>query len=305
VFQSIESIYRESYETLGKVQELSWKILPFVVLVMVLAYMYHAVRNDKGSYTELFFKLGATAVTLISYRWWTVWLGTFIVEIAKLFQSGEGISGYYATVLELYKQHATSEARWWQVGAQVYGFFYHTLIWLSVALVALASVFFEMIQFWAQVFLWILGPIAIMLALFPNFKGAFITWLNRFIAVCFWSVIYVLASRVFNGLITSTFTEAWAQNGQQGVGLQAESFTVWKLFLFSIAYLYAIIRIPATTGWLIDHSFGFASGLIITTTTLATAKLRAFGLGAAQMAGTSRAAVARGIGKALGRQFRP
>lgn len=304
MFQSIESIYRESYETLSKVQDLAWKILPFIVLVMVTVYVYQAVRNNRGNYTELFFKLGGAAVALLSYRWWTVSVGTLIVEIAKLFQNGEGISGYYSTVLELYKQYAVAEARWWEVGAQLYGFFYHTLIWLSVALVALASVFFEMIQFWAQAFLWILGPIAIMLSLFPNFKGAFVTWLNRFIAVCFWSVIYVLASRVFNGLISGTFAEAWGQNSAVGGGVQAESFTIWKLFLFSIAYLYAIIRIPATTGWLIDHSFGFASGLIITTTTLATAKLRAFGLGAAHMAGTGRGAVMRGIGKALGRQFR-
>jgi hypothetical protein len=157
-----------------------------------------------------------------------------------------------------------------------------------------------MIQFWAQAFLWILGPIAIMLALFPNFKGAFITWLNRFIAVCFWSVIYVLASRIFNDLIATTFTEAWNQSKQSGVGL-AESFTIWKLFLFSIAYLYAIYRIPATTGWLIDHSFGFASGMIVAKTGMATAKIRAITSSAAGFAGSGRAAIARGFGRIFGR----
>jgi len=299
VFQTIESIYRESYEALGKVQELAWKVLPFVVLIMVVAYMYSAIRHDRANYTEMFFKLGAATVALVSYRWWSVWIGTLIVEIAKLFQNGQGISGYYSSVLELYKQHAVAEARWWQVGAQIYGFFYHTLIWLSVALVALASVFFEMIQFWAQVILWILGPIAIVLTLFPNFRGVFVTWLNRFIAVCFWSVIYVLMSRIFNDLIGGTFAEAWTHNTQKGVGFQAESFTIWKLFLFSLAYLYAIYRIPATTGWLIDHSFGFASGLIAAKTGIAAGKFTAISKGAANMAGAGRAAVARGIGRIL------
>jgi hypothetical protein len=295
VFQTIESIYRESYQALGKVQELAWKVLPFVVLIMVVAYMYNAVRNERAHYTEMFFKLGATAVALVSYRWWSVQIGTFIVEIAKLFQNGQGISGYYASVLELYKQHAASEARWWEVGAQIYGFFYHMLIWLSVALVALASVFFEMIQFWAQAFLWILGPVAIVLALFPNFKGTFVTWLNRFVAVCFWSVIYVLASRVFNDLIGGTFSEAWSNSNQKGVG----SFTIWKLFLFSLAYLYTIYRIPATTGWLIDHSFGFASGMIAAKTGIIAGKVTAFSKNATSLAGAGRTAVARGIGKIL------
>lgn len=300
MFQNIESIYRESYNALAMVQEFAWKILPFVVLVMVIAYMYVAVKQGQTNYTEMFFKLGTAAVALFSYRWWSVWIGTLIVEVAKLFQNGKGISGYYSTVLDLYKNHAAAESRWWEVGAQLYGFFYHTLIWLSVALVALASVFFEMIQFWAQAFLWILGPIAITLALFPNFKGAFTTWLNRFIAVCFWSVIYVLVSRVFNDLIGSTFSEAWDQSKQSGVGL-AEGFTTWKLFLFSLAYLYAIYRIPATTGWLIDHSFGFASGWIVASTAKATTRFRTIGSGAMNVAGAGRAAVARGIGRVFGR----
>ena len=300
MFQTIESIYRESSKVLDLVQDLAWKLLPLVVLIMVIVYIYQAVRNGRANYAEMFFKLGSAALVLLSYKWWSVWIGTFIVEIAKLFQNGEGISRYYSNVIDLYKQHAAAEARWWEVGAQLYGFFYHTLIWLSVALVALASVFFEMIQFWAQAFLWILGPIAIVLALFPNFKGAFLIWLNRFIAVCFWSVIYVLVSRVFNELIGTTFSEAWNQNKESGVGF-AEGFTIWKLFLFSLAYLYAIYRIPATTGWLIDHSFGFASGWIVASTGGAAARLRAVGSGAMNVAGAGRSAVVRGIGKVLGR----
>src|SRR3990172_4593729 len=138
---------------------------------------------------------------------------------------------------------------------------------MSVAIVALATVFFEMLQFWTQAFLWVLGPLAIVLNLFPNFRGAFVNWLNRFIAVCFWSVIYIVATRVFNDLIGETFSNLWVAN-KAGMDVSGQGFAIMKLIVFSIAFFFVIVRIPEMTGWLTSQSFSGISALIATGATL-------------------------------------
>jgi hypothetical protein len=195
-------------------------------------------------------------------------------------------------VLELFKNHAGNEVRWFEVGLQLRGFLYYSLLWLSVALVALATIFFEMLQYWAQAFLWILGPFAIVMTLFPNFRGAFLNWLNRFIAVAFWSVIYMVATKIFNTLISETFSEIWVEN-QSGVDLGGQGFQIMKLVLFSLAFFFVIIRIPAMTGWFTRHSFASVSNIIGAGTALATNKITTFSKGVARF---GRSAIAKKIG---------
>ena len=206
-------------------------------------------------------------LALFSYKWWSVEIATLIIEIAKIFKTETGMSKYYNVVLELFRNHANNEARWFEVGLQFRGFFYYAILWLSVGIVALATVFFEMLQFWTQAFLWVLGPLAIVLNLFPNFRGAFVNWLNRFISVCFWSVIYMVASRVFGDLVGETFSYLWLTN-KTGMNIGGQGFAIMKLIVFSIAFFFVIIRIPEMTGWLTGHAFSGVSALIATGATI-------------------------------------
>ncbi|MFQ5650328.1 MAG: hypothetical protein ACE5IY_10340 [bacterium] len=275
MFQQIQGIYTQSNEVLSSIVDLAWKILPVVALVMLLAYVFDALKNNRGNYTEFLFRIGVAVLALASYKWWSVEIATLIIEIAKLFKS-DGVSDYYSVVIELFKNHAGNEAAWYDVGIQFRGFFYYSLLWISVALVTLATVFFEMLQFWAQAFLWILGPLAIVLTLFPNFRGAFLSWLNRYIAVSFWSVIYMVATRIFNGLIGETFSDLWVGN-KTGIDLSGQGFLIMKLVIFSVAFFFVIIRIPAMTGWLTQQSFASVSTVIGTGAALGANKLMAVG----------------------------
>lgn len=260
MFQQIQSIYSSTNEVLSRIVEIGWKVLPFAVIVLLLAYVYDALKNNRANYTDFLFRVGLTGLALVSYRWWSVEIATLIIEVAKLFKT-DGISSYYTVVIELFKQHASVEGFWFEVGLQFRGFLYYSLLWLSVALVVLATVFFEMLQFWAQAFLWVLGPLAIVLTLLPNFKGAFGNWLDRFIAVNFWSVIYMVVTRVFNALISDTFSDLWVSN-QTGINVSSQGFLVMKLVLFSVAFFFTIVRIPAMTGWLTRESFSSISTII-------------------------------------------
>ncbi len=260
MFQSIQSIYQQSDEVLTAIVDLSWKILPFVAVIMLLYYIYDAFKNNRGNYTDYIYRIAIATIALVSYKWWSVEIATIIIEIAKLFKH-EGMSDYYNVVIELFKSHASNEAAWYEVGIQFRGFFYYSLLWFSVALITLATVFFEMLQFWAQAFLWVLGPLAIVLTLFPNFRGAFLSWLNRFIAVGFWSVIYMVATRIFNGLIGQTFSDLWVSN-QTGIDVGTQGFSIMKLVIFSVAFFFVIVRIPTMTGWLTHQSFASISTII-------------------------------------------
>lgn len=260
MFQQIQSIYTSTNDVLSQIVEIGWKLLPFAVIVLLLAYIYDALKNNRANYTDFLFRIGITGLALVSYKWWSVEIATLIIEVAKLFKVS-GISSYYGVVIELFKQHASAEGFWFDVGLQFRGFLYYSLLWLSVALVVLATVFFEMLQFWAQAFLWVLGPLAIVLTLLPNFRGAFGNWLDRFIAVNFWSVIYMVVTRIFNSLISDTFSDLWVTN-QTGINVSSQGFLVMKLVVFSLAFFFTIVRIPAMTGWLTRESFQSISTII-------------------------------------------
>ncbi|NIR52366.1 hypothetical protein GWO43_27380 [candidate division KSB1 bacterium] len=301
MFQQIQSIYDQTYEVLSTVLDLSWKILPLVVIILLLAYVYDALKNNRGNYTDFLFRVGVAVLAMVSYKWWSVEIATLIVEIAKLFKT-DGISDYYNVVIELFESHAGNEARWFEVGLQFRGFLYYSLLWLSVALVALASVFFEMLQFWAQAFLWVLGPIAIVLTLFPNFRGAFVNWLNRFIAVGFWSVLYTVTTRIFNGLIGETFSNLWVEN-KTGIDVTGQGFSIMKLVLFSVAFFFAIIRIPAMTGWFTRHSFASISYIIGAGAAIGASKLMSFSGNVAARLGRAGGGQVASMGSAIARKL--
>lgn len=285
MFQTFQTIYTETSSVLTDFIDLSWKILPFVVMVLVIVHVYQAIRNNKGDYGHIIVRIGLVGLALFSYRWWSVEIATLIIEIAKIFKT-DGISNYHTTIIELFKNHAENEARWFEVGLQFRGFLFYSVLWMSVGIVALATVFFEMLQFWAQAFLWILGPLAIVLNLFPNFKGAFVRWLNRFIAVSFWSVIYMVATRIFNELIGTTFEGLWNTN-RTGLDIGGQGFAIMQLIVLSIAFFFTIVRIPAMTSWLTEQSFNEISALIATGATYGQNKIMAIsktaGSGAGQL----------------------
>lgn len=276
MFQQVQSIYEQSQIVLTSIIDLAWKILPLVALILLLAYVYDAYRSNRGNYSEYLTKLAVAGLALVTYRWWSVEIATLIIEIARLFKYEGGISDYYSVVIELFRNHSANESAWYDVGVQFRGFFYYTILWISVALVTLATVFFEILQFWAQAFLWVLGPLAIVLTLFPNFRGAFLSWLNRFIAVCFWSVIYMVAMRVFNGLIGQTFTDIWATNSS-GLSVTGQGFAIMKLVIFSVAFFFVIVRIPVMTEWLTRQSFSSISTIIGAGAAIGTTRLSALG----------------------------
>ncbi len=302
MFQQIQTIYSSTSEVLTEILDLSWKILPFVVVVLLLAYVFDALRQNRGNYLEFLFRIGVAVLAMVSYKWWSVEIATLIIEVAKLFKTN-GVSNYYNVVLELFKSHASAEGSWYDVGLQVQGFFYYALLWLSVAMVALATVFFEMLQFWAQAFLWVLGPLAIVFSLFPNFRGAFMNWLNRFIAVGFWSVMYMVATRVFNMLIGETFSELWVGNktGIAAAGIQ--SFEIMKLILFSFAFFFVIIRIPAMTGWFTRHSFASVSYIIGAGAAFGATRLLSMSGGLARGAATFGRGRAAQVGGAIAKKL--
>ncbi|MFQ5637426.1 MAG: hypothetical protein ACE5IR_05475 [bacterium] len=285
MFQSIQDIYTQTYAVLSIIQNLAWKVLPFAITILLLVYIYDAFRNNRANYSEFFFRTGIAVLAMVSYKWWSVEIATLIIEIAKMFKT-DGVSNYYSVVLELFKTHAGNEVRWYEVGLQFRGFLYYSLLWLSVAVVALATIFFEMLQFWAQAFLWILGPFAIVLTLFPNFRGAFLNWLNRFIAVCFWSVIYMAATKIFNSLISATFAELWVEN-KGGIDVGGQGFQIMKLSLFSFAFFFVILRIPAMTGWFTRHSFASVSQIIGVGTALTANKIMSLGRGVSRLGRTA------------------
>jgi hypothetical protein len=111
-----------------------------------------------------------------------------------------------------------------------------TLSSLSYMLVMVVYEIFVVIQVIVQIFFYLLGPVAIVISLFPGFHDIFKIWLSNFCAVNFWSVLAAILFRLIKTLTGSAAFQTAVQNGDKGL--------LWDSFILGVIVTVCIILIP-------------------------------------------------------------
>lgn len=172
------------------------------------------------------------AIGLATYRIWTIWLGKLFVLLARAIfdlESGNIMTDYLGTFFS--NQQGTGLRM-----SLLNLFSLETLSSLSYFLVMIVYEIFVIIQVIVQIFFYLIGPLAIVISLFPNFRDTFRTWISNFCAVNFWSVLIAILFRLVKTLTGSSAFQQALTAGDKSV--------LWESFILGVIICVIIVLIP-------------------------------------------------------------
>ena len=128
--------------------------------------------------------------------------------------------------------------------------------------------FFNVIvQVIVQIFFYLLGPVSIVISLFPQFHDVFKIWLANFCAVNFWSVLVAILFRLVKTITSSPAFQQAVNNGDKGV--------LWDTFILGVLIAVCIVLIPKVAAGIFKlasssadlgtYGVGATAGIVIST----------------------------------------
>lgn len=249
VLQENEFIYNFVYVTLDKFILIARVLMALGVLVYLLYSIFHNTREDRADYRKVLFKIAFTFIALVTYKWWTVEIATLIIGIAKNLDAGN-LSNIYKVIGNAFKSRSGIETSLIKPDVMMMELIYWLLLMACLFFVKAATLIFELIQFFIQAILWLLGPIAIVISLFPNFKDAWVRWFNNFVAVAFWSVIYIILVAFFNNLMAQEFEQLLVANASLDLTFDSPIIVI-ELLVYTVVFFVSIVFIPWYTSIII------------------------------------------------------
>lgn len=231
----------------------------FFTLGMIVYFLSSVFRmtadreGDQSLYHVLFVVFAI--IGLATYRIWAVWIGKLFVLLSRsifdLDADGNIMSHYLGA---FFASTDGSALRFSLFNV----FSMESLSSLSYLLVMIVYEIFVVIQVIVQIFFYLLGPLSIVISLFPSFRHVFGIWLANFCAVNFWSVLAAILFRLVDVLVDSPDFQAALQNGEKGV--------LWDSFILGVIISITLVLIPK-----------FASGIF--SRAGASADLGTYGIG--------------------------
>ncbi|RMD96967.1 MAG: hypothetical protein D6814_10405, partial [Calditrichaeota bacterium] len=247
--------FNAAHQLVNEIVRISTYFLTFGTVIYFIAMLFRLSTDREGNMTayHLFFVVFAT-IGLLTYRIWAVWLGKLFVLLARAIfdiEKGNIMSDY------LGRFFANSDGSGLRLS--IFNLLsLESLSSLSYMLVMIVYEIFVIIQVIVQIFFYLLGPLAIVISLFPNFRDVFKIWLANFCAVNFWSVLAAILFRLVKDITSSTAFQNALQSGDKGV--------LWDTFIMGVIISVALILIPK-----------FSSGIFGRAT--ASADLGTYGVG--------------------------
>ena len=200
----------------------------FYVLAMVLRLTNG--RENADQFYHLLFVAG-TAIGLATYKIWAVWLGKLFVFMARaIFDlESDNLMAEYLGAFFADENGGVKLSLFNLMSLE-------SLSSLSYLLVMIVYEIFVIIQVIVQIFFYMLGPIAIVISLFPQFHDVFKIWLSNFCSVNFWSVLVAILFRLMKTITTAPAFKQAVASGDKGV--------LWDTFILGVLIAICIILIP-------------------------------------------------------------
>ncbi len=258
------SFFNSTHQFVSEIIRLATLLMTFAVVIYFIALLFRLsadADNRPPNYHILLVVF--TAIGLATYQIWAVWFGKLFVLLARaIFDLEEGniMSDYLAsffnggdgTGLRLSLFNIMS---------------LESLSSISYMLVMIIYEVFVIIQVIIQIFFYLLGPLAIVLNLFPNFRGVFSTWLANFAAVNFWSVLAAILFRLIRVVTSAPAFQTAIQSGDKGI--------LWDTFLLGVIIAVTLVLIPKFTASIFGragasadlgtYGIGITAGVILST----------------------------------------
>jgi len=226
------TFFNSVHQTVNEIIRIATIFLTLGVVVYFISMVMRLTTKDSDDTTYRIFFVVFLAIGLATYRLWAVWLGKIFVLLARAifdleggnimtdylgaFFANEDGSGLRLSVLNLMSLETLSS--------------------LSYMLVMIVYELFVVIQVIVQIFFYLLGPVAMVISLFPGYNDIFKIWLSNFCAVNFWSVLAAILFRLVKTLTGSAAFQTAVQNGDKGI--------LWDSFILGVIISVCLILIP-------------------------------------------------------------
>jgi len=203
------------------------------VVVYFISMLFRLSTDTEGrDHFYHLFLVGFGAIGLATYRIWAIWLGKLFVILARaIFDLETG------NIMTEYLGAFFSNPQGTGIRLSLLNLLsLETLSSLSYMLVMVVYEIFVIIQVIVQIFFYLIGPLAIVISLFPTFRDTFKVWLANFCAVNFWSVLIAVLFRLVKTLTGSpAFQQALAAG---------EKTVLWESFILGVIICVMIVLIP-------------------------------------------------------------
>ena len=257
------TFFNSVHQTVNEIVRISTIFLTLGVIVYFIAMVFRQTTKEGDDSMYRIFVVVFSAIGLATYRIWAVWIGKIFVLLARAIfdlDSGNIMTDYLAA---FFANEDGSGLRLSMFNLMSL----ESLSSLSYMLVMIVYELFVLIQVIVQIFFYLLGPIAIVMSLFPTFYDMFKIWLANFCAVNFWSVLAAILFRLVKTLTTSTAFQTAVQNGEKTI--------LWDSFILGVIVTICLILIPkVSTGFfklasasadLGTYGTGITAGVVVST----------------------------------------
>lgn len=254
--------FNSVHQMVDHILRISIYVFTLGVVVYFIAMLFRlSTDTENRDNMYHFFLVGFSAIGLATYRIWAVWLGKLFVLLASAIfdlEQGNIMTEYLGAFF------GGSEG-----GLRLSLFnllSLETLSSLSYLLVMVVYEIFVVIQVIVQIFLYLLGPLAIVLSLFPTMRDTFKGWIQNFCAVNFWSVLVAILFRLVKTLTDSPAFQQAVANGDKGV--------LWSSFILGVIICVIMILIPKlsliifkgnTAADMGSHGIGITAAVVVST----------------------------------------
>ncbi|MCU0644771.1 MAG: hypothetical protein MUC94_10975 [bacterium] len=252
------------------------------VVVYFITMLFRLSTDTEGrDHFYHFFVIAFGAIGLATYRIWAIWLGKIFVLLARAIfdlENGNIMTEYLGAFFN------NPEGPGLRMSL-LNMFSLETLSSLSYFLVMIVYEIFVIIQVIVQIFFYLIGPLAIVISLFPNFRDTFRTWISNFCAVNFWSVLIAILFRLVKTLTGSAAFQQSLAAGDKGV--------LWESFILGVIICVIIVLIPklslaifkggTSAADLGTYGTGITAGVVISTV---WKRLKAVSISATQQVAT-------------------
>jgi hypothetical protein len=226
------TFFNSVHQTVNEIIRIATIFLTLGVVVYFIALVMRLTTREGDDTTYRIFFVVFSAVGLVTYRIWAVWLGKIFVLLARAIfdlDSGNIMTDYLG---RFFADEDGSGVRLSLLNLMSL----ETLSSLSYMLVMIVYEIFVVVQVIVQIFFYLLGPVAIVISLFPGFHDIFKIWLSNFCAVNFWSVLVAILFRLVKTLTGAAAFQTAVQNGDKGL--------LWDSFILGVIVTVSIILIP-------------------------------------------------------------
>lgn len=178
------------------------QFLPLIcIIIFTWAWAKHALTSDGSFDIAPLFDYIFTLIALMTYKEWMGAISQLCGAFCQVLGTESEIYKTLTSSADMVKDgQSTMEASIWDT---MDTWIRALVLWIADGAVAIIRIFFERLRLLALAFMYVVGPISILLSPLPNYQGLGKRWLNGYLGIQAWALTMIVVDK-----LVSAYTKA-------------------------------------------------------------------------------------------------